>query len=158
MYAKVHLRLNIPISIPKYVESHACYLCDMVITFRWRQTRHDHVAVIHTVHLVHLVLVHAVIEHFVVRVQHHHHLKQKCNKENSKNIYLERCTVGVQLGEINKITVVYCHSLNLFCIHSFLQLNISKPKFMRSRIRCKKNLATGKGRVKYNKSSIFCFS
>ena len=62
------------VSVGDDVESHAGDLSDVVISLCWGQPRHDHVTVVDAVHLVHLVLAHAVVKHLVVGVQHHHHL------------------------------------------------------------------------------------
>ena len=68
-------------------------------------------AVVDTVDLVHLVLAHAVVEHLVVGVQHHHHLKGGA--------------VSVELREVDKVAVVDGHSLDLLSIDSLFQLYVS---------------------------------
>ena len=65
------------VAVGQDVESHARYLSHVVVSLGRRQAGHDHVAVVDTVDLVHLVLVHAVVEYFVVGVQGRDHLQRR---------------------------------------------------------------------------------
>ena len=85
-------------------------------------------AVIDTVHLVHLVLAHAVIKHLVVVVQHYDHLIICCQRILSllHSSYLKRSAVRVDLSKVDQVAVVDGHILNLLSIHPLLQLDVSE--------------------------------